>query len=334
MILFKHLRFYFLLFFSFIAIGTAGLMVLEDYSFLDAMYMTVITITTVGYAEIHELGPEGRIFMMLLILAGFGTIAFAVTAITNFIFSGAYAQQVKQKKMQSTLKDLQQHVIVCGYGRVGVQAVKRLRKFNRSIVVIETNEQRMKEHEFEGVIYLQGDATSDEVLLKAGIKSAANLVSTLPNDADNLFVVVSARALNSKLEILSRASEPSNMLKIKNAGASHVIMPDHVGGVHLAQMVVQPDLMEFMEKISQQSDDSINFEEVAFQDLPDHFKNKTIGQLQQEGVLSCAIIGYKSPTGDYTVNPSADTLVIPNSKLFLLGTKDQVNKLHNRLKHN
>lgn len=192
----------------------------------------------------------------------------------------------------------------------------------------------MKEHECEGVIYLQGDATSDEVLLKAGIRSAENLVTTLPNDADNLFVVVSARALNANLEILSRASEPSNMLKIKNAGASHVIMPDHVGGVHLAQMVVQPDLMKFMEKISQQSDDSINFEEVAFQDLPEHFKNKTIGQLQLEGVLSCAIIGFKSSNGDYTVNPSPETMVVPNTKLFLLGTKEQVNKLHLRLQQN
>lgn len=304
-------------------------MLIEEYSLLDAFYMTVITITTIGYGEVHPLSEMGRIFTIGLILTSFGTFAFAVTALSNYMLSGEYRKSANAKQKRKMLKSLDNHVIVCGYGRVGKQAVRTLRAYEKKVVVIERSETESEDKE---IIFLTGDATDDEMLEQAGIKNASSIITTLPSDSDNLFVVITARSLNHHLEIICRASDPRSLNKIKTAGAHRVIMPDMVGGQHMAQLVVHPDLMEFLDRISEQTPYNVNLEEVSFNELPPELRNKSIRELNETRLTGCTIIGFKDHKGQFYINPDDSIAVVPNSKLFVLGTKEQIKKLNFLLK--
>jgi voltage-gated potassium channel len=203
-----------------------------------------------------------------------------------------------------------------------------LKKHNKRFVVIESDEKVTTEinHKFSDLI-LKGDATQDDLLLKAGILRAKALITTLPTDAANLFIVLSARNLNPNLTIISRASDDGSDTKLKIAGANNVIMPDKVGGAHMASLVMKPDVMEFLDHITAQSSNGINLEEISFDSLSDTLKNKTLKDLEIRNKSGANIIGFKTDSGDYVVNPSADTEIIPQSKIFVLGSPDQIKKL-------
>ena len=230
--------------------------------------------------------------------------------------------------MNSAVEKLSDHVIICGYGRNGRQAAQVLKKHNKRFVVIENNVKITKilNHKFQDLV-LAGDSTQDEVLLKAGILKAKALITTLPVDADNMFIVLTARNLNPKLTIISRASEDGSDVKIKIAGADNVIMPDKVGGAHMASLVMKPDVMEFIDYITAQGGDNNNLEEVSFSHIPAHLKNKTLKDLEIRNKSGANIIGFKTENGEYIINPSADTLIIPQAKIFVLGTPEQLRKL-------
>ena len=181
-------------------------------------------------------------------------------------------------------------------------------------------------HQYADLV-LEGDATLDEVLVQAGIKKAKALITTLPFDADNLFIVLSARTLNPNLVIISRASEDNSDKKLKVAGANNVIMPDKLGGAHMASLVMKPDVMEFMDYITGQGSDNIRLEEITFATLKSEFQNKTIKDLEIRNKSGANIIGFKTAQGEYIINPSADTKIIPDAKLFVLGTTEQIIKL-------
>ncbi len=176
-------------------------------------------------------------------------------------------------------------------------------------------------------LVVQGDSTQDEVLLRAGILKAKALITTLPVDADNLFIVLSARSLNPKLTIISRASEENTDKKLKIAGADNVIMPDKIGGAHMASLVMQPDVMEFVDIITGQGGDNIRLEEITFENLSQKYRNKTIKELEIGSKSGANIIGFKTSNSEYVINPSADTKIIPDAKLFVLGTTEQIKKL-------
>jgi len=308
--------------------GTIGYMTLEDYSLLDAFYMTVITIATVGYGEIHPLSDEGRLFTAFLIMTSFGTFAYAVSAITRLVTDGEINRFFKSRKVKNAIGELSEHVIVCGYGRNGRQAAHVLKKHDKRFVVIDRDEVLTKNitHKFSDLV-LSGDATQDETLLAAGIMKCSALITTLPTDADNLFIVLTARFLNPKITIISRASDDGSDTKLKIAGANNVIMPDKVGGAHMASLVMKPDVMEFIEKITIQGNDNINLEEITFDKITDSLRDKTLKDLEIRNKSGANIIGYKTAGGEFIVNPSADTQVIPNSKIFVLGTQEQIKKL-------
>lgn len=310
-------------------IGTIGYVVIDNYSVFNAFYMTVITVATVGYGEIEPLSTVGRIFTSFLIITSFGTFAYAVSAITKFVIDGEFNQFFKNKKLISAIDKLSDHVIICGYGRNGRQAAQILKKHDKRFVVVEQND-KIKEsanHRFADLI-LTGDGTQDEVLLKAGVIRAKALITTLPVDADNLFIVLTARNLNPKLTIISRASDDGSDTKLKIAGANNVIMPDKVGGAHMASLVMKPDVMEFVDFITAQGGDNNNLEEITFEKISDNLKHKTLKELEIRNKSGANIIGYKTATGEYIVNPSADTKILPNSKLFVLGTPEQIKKLN------
>ena len=313
--------------FAIVVTGTLGFMLVEGWSLLDSFFMTIITVSTVGFNEVNELSQAGQLFTAFLIIFSFGTFAYALTAITTYIASVEYKAYFKTLK---EVESMENHVIVCGYGRVGKQAVSQLNAHNKKYVILENSEKVIEKHS-EDVLFLNGNATVDEDLIKAEIKSAKALITTLPSDADNLFVVLSARELNPILTIISRASNVGSVKKLKIAGANNVIMPDSIGGSHMAFLVVTPDVVEFLDHISIQGSAEINLEEITFEDLPETFKRKSIGELNAQKLTGCNIIGYRSPGGEYMINPSSDIEIIPGSKLFVLGNPDQIKLLNSIL---
>lgn len=314
--------------------GTVGFYLFEeDFTILDAFYQTIITVSTVGFQEVHPLSDAGRIFTAFLIITSFGTFAYAISAITSYLVGGEYKVYFKQYKVNKELEKLDGHVILCGYGRVGKQAAADLSAYNRDFVIIETDEKMIENQKMDGneFLFMNGDATTDETLIRAGINRATALITTLPSDSDNLFVVLSAREINPDLRIISRASKPGSVRKVRIAGADNVIMPDRVGGSHMAQLVITPDVVEFLDNISVQGSADINLEEITFNDLPEGFKYQTIEELNARKMTGCNIIGFRKPDGEYIINPPAETAMIPNSKLFVLGSPEQIKQLNSIL---
>lgn len=311
-----------------VLIGIIGFCLIEGYSVFDAFYMTVITVATVGFQEIQPLSDQGRLFTIFLIITSFGTFAYAVTSISKYVVDGELNQYFKNFKVSAAIDKLENHVIICGYGRNGRQASHVLKKHDTRFVVVEQKKDVVTSinHKYSDLV-LDGDATQDDVLIKAGITRAKALITTLPIDADNLFIVLTARTLNPKLIIISRASEDNSDKKLKLAGADNVIMPDKIGGAHMASLVEKPDIMEFVDYITGQGGDNIRLEEIEFSSLANSFTNKTIRELQVRDKSGANIIGFKIANGEYIINPSPDTKITHDAKLFVLGTTDQIKKL-------
>lgn len=315
-----------------IAGGAVGFVVIEGFDWVDAFYQTIITISTVGFGEVQEFSQTGKMFVSFLIITSFGTFAYTVTSITSYIVSGDYRQYFKDYRIMKEITELKDHVIVCGFGRVGRQAVATLLAHDKKFMVIEQNDEIIEGfNEKPEFPYLQGNATSDDALIKAGIKNAKAVITTLPSDSENLFVVLTARELKKDLTIISRASAFSSIRKLKIAGANNVIMPDSLGGSHMAQLVTNPDVLEFIDQISIQGENEINLEEIDFKELPEDCKYKSLADLKEQ-LPFCNIIGFRNPDGEYVINPNMDTAIIPGSKLFVLGNPEQINSLNKQLR--
>jgi voltage-gated potassium channel len=313
-----------------IAIGVFGFeMIEEEFTFLDSFYMTIITVSTVGFQEVHSLSDAGRIFTAFLIVSSFGIFAYSISSITTFIMSGNYRKYFIENKMLKHIHHLSDHVIVCGYGRVGQKAVQELLDHNKEVIVIEQDEEIIEaDKDKVGVFFIHGDSTEDSNLKKAGIERAKAIITTLPSDADNLYVVLSARELCSEVTIISRSSNTNNEKKLKIAGADNVIMPDVVGGSHMASLVITPDINEFLDHISVQGAADVNLEEVAFSDFPEDMQYATLRDLDARNKIGVNIIGFKTADGEYIINPGPNTTLLPDSKLFVLGTKRQISVLN------
>lgn len=310
-----------------IAIGVIGFVVISDLNFIDALYMTIITMSTVGFGEVIPLGPEARLFTVFLILMSVAIFGYTVSVFTELLISGEFVHQLKMKKVQKNINELKKHVIVCGYGRNGKQAVSKLKSYNRDVVVIEQNKELIEQLEQNNVLTIDGDATTDEALLRAGIKNASSLITALPSDANNLFVVLTAHQLNKSCRVISRASNESSYKKLKFAGADNVIMPNKLGGGHMASLVVTPDVVEFVDQLTFEGGANTNLQEIAVNDLPKQYINKTILDLDLRRKTGCTAIGFKKHNGDYLINPDASTVLEKDTFVILLGRKEQIKKL-------
>lgn len=309
--------------------GILGFRMISGYSWIDSLYMTVITITTVGFGEVQPLDDASKIFTVLLILSSVIIVGYALTVITEYILSRNNLEELKQKKMQKKIDSLKNHIIICGYGRNGKQAAKKLLNYKKPFVIIEKNKEIIEKYQSEEISFVSGNANEDEVLLEAGVDRASTLISALPNDADNLFVVLSARQINSTMTIISRASQETSYKKLKLAGANNVILPDRIGGDHMASLVVVPDLIEFIDNLSIVGRSNNNIEEINVNKLYNVSANvKTIKDLDLRNKTGCSVIGFKTSTGDYVVNPEAETKLVPNSKVIVLGRPEQIKKLN------
>lgn len=309
-------------------LGVVGFRVIADYNWVDAIYMTVITIATVGYGEVMPLDAAGKLFTVFLILTSLGVIAFSLSVITEYIVNKSNPLLIEQKKIQKMITNLQNHVIICGYGRNGKQAARKLLAHNRPYVVVEGDKDVVEKFQSIDVPMIHGNANDDAVMKQAGVYKASCVISSLPDDADNLFIVLSARQMNKDLKIISRASHASTYKKLRLAGADNVIMPDHIGGDHMASLVVVPDLIEFLDNISLVGKGSVNIEELPSEKLTQGKENQSILDLNIRSRTGCTIIGYKTPEGEYIVNPPASQRLETDSRVIVLGDAEQIKKLN------
>jgi voltage-gated potassium channel len=314
--------------------GNIGYIFIEGYTFTEAFFMTIITIATVGFKEVRPLSNGGIWFTSFLIIFSFGIFAYAVSTFTQYVVDGVFHNYFKSSRVRRKIRRLKNHIIVCGYGRNGRQAVAELITHNAQVVVIENDTDALEEIiQIPDLLYIQGDATHDDVLDQCGVENAKALITTLPVDADNLFVVLSAKEINPDLTVISRASEDHSDSKLKRAGATNIIMPDKIGGQRMAKLVTQPDVVEFLEYIMLQSSENVTLEEISCYAMADKFEGKSIRELEKLNESGANIVGLKRADKSFVINPLPEILLSSRDKIFALGTSNQIESLRNILVH-
>ncbi|MGB0863512.1 MAG: potassium channel family protein [Saprospiraceae bacterium] len=324
---FRRIRIAFYLLFGIITVGIIGFMFIAGYSLMDAFYMTVITLSTVGYGETRVLDFNGRLFTSFLIIFNLGIFAYAISSITSFLIEGDFKLLLKDYRVYEEIKKLENHVIICGLGRHGHEVMTELNRQGVPFVIIEKGHEKIEELQKEGdFLYIEGDGTNDDILEDAGIDKASALISTLGEDADNVFIVLSARQLNPDLRIISRAFNKKSEAKLYRAGADYVVLPERVGGFYMATMVEKPDVIEFMSLVSKMGSGQVMFEEFETSELKDEYQGKTIREMGIRGETGSNIIALHSKEGNYIINPGPDTFVRNDMRLVVLGNRFQMEK--------
>jgi voltage-gated potassium channel len=310
-------------------IGTVGFMVIEGYTAIEALYMTVITISTVGFTEVEPLSGVGRLFTSFYILLNVGIFAYVLYAFTDYVIEGKLFEKMHTRAIQDRIEELEDHVIICGFGRYGEEVSDNLHVDGLSYVVIDWEQSALdkllKKH--RDALYVKGDASQDDVLEQAGILRSKTIICALPDDTDNVFTVLTARQLNPEMNIISRAADPRSKRKLKLAGANHTIMPEQIGGFYMAALVTKPGAVEFFSFVTNEYESDIGFEEIRFDDVPVECQCKTIQQLQIREATGCNVIGYKSPNSRYIINPGEETPLLMGSSFIVLGNDEQLKRL-------
>jgi len=309
-------------------IGIVGFSSIRGYGFWDAFYMTVITISTVGFNELHDLGAAGRIFVSFYIIFNISIFAYIISVITKYLFEYELKEIYKNYMTNLDVKKLNNQVIVCGYGRNGSNAVDELLLGERSFIIIDKDVNLIK-HKLankEDVLYLEGEATDDEILKLAGIDKASAIITTLPKDSDNVFVTLTARELNPSINIIARSSEPSSVSKLKRAGANSVVLPDVIGGQHMAQLITKPEVIQFIDMLSGVGDVKLKLDEIKFDELKENYRGRTIRELDIRNKTGATVIGFKNDSHGFLVNPNPDIKVDKGDVLILLGSDLEVKR--------
>jgi len=308
-----------LLAFSF-ATGVGGFMVLEHYSFIDAFYMTVITASTVGFGEVHPLSSGGRIFVAFYILFNLLVVAYLVSVLTTYIFDGELRHLFRMIRADQEIKSFRDHVIVCGFGRNGYKAYDELRHSGARAVVVEQNEAMLRAVNESGgprIPAVFGDATTEVALRQAGIEHARALITTLPKDADNVFV----------------ASARSSVSKLISAGANSVVMPDEIGGSHMANLVIRPEVIRFLDMISGLGPNKLRLEELSFGEMRPSMRGQSIRELDVRSRTGATVIALRrGQGGELEVSPAADYRPSAGDVLLVLGNEEQIQAVHKQYK--
>jgi voltage-gated potassium channel len=306
-----------------VSFGTIGYMVVEGWNFQDSLYMTVTTLTTVGYREVRELTSVGRWFTIILIIGGVGTMLYALSTGAKLLLEGEIQEVLGRRRLEKKMKELRDHYIICGYGRMGKIIVKELKSERVKFVVIEKN---AISHEKEEAFLIIGDATQDELLKEVGIERAKGLITVLPTDAENLYVVLSAKGLNPHLFIVARAGEEGSEQKLLRAGADRVISPYHIGGLRIAHTVLKPAVVDFIELATKSGNIDLQMEEIPIPDVS-RFSGLSLDQCGFGKDLGIIIVGIKKPNGEMRFNPTFRTLIEPGDTLIALGETSKLRVL-------
>lgn len=306
---------------SILLLGVIGYHLIERWPFFDALYMTVITLATVGYGETHPLSTTGRLFTMFLILGGMGMILYGVSRLTSFIVEGEMSGILRRRRMNRSIGHLSNHYIVCGWGNTGYYAVEELHRTRRPCVVVENDPLRIKELMEKEMTYIEGDATNDATLLAAGIERAAGLISTLETDRDNMFVVITARGLNPKLSIVSKIDDIASRDKFLRGGANIVISSDFIGGLRMVSELVRPGATSFLDTMLRDNS-ALRVEDVQV-GLHSKFVKKSLSSCDAFAKAGVLLVSIKH--GDsFHFNPPPGTILEGGDTLVVIGNPEQL----------
>jgi voltage-gated potassium channel len=311
-----------------ISIGTGIMLfsIIENYSLVNAFYMTIITISTIGFGEIEPLSPTGRMLTSIYILINLGIFAYFISIITRYVLEGELQKAYIKYMYIQELSKLYNHVIVCGYGRNGRKACEELLRNNYTFVVIEGDaaEKGLPALSKGSFSFVEGDATQDDVLKLAGITQAKAIITALPKDADNVYIALTAREFNPNITIIARATDESAVKKLYRAGANHVVMPDYIGGMHMAHHITQPEVIEFLEMLSGTGEVKLKMQEILYKELKNEFKDKSIKELNIRKHTHVTVLGLKHANKGFIINPNADLVLHEGDVLIVLGNEDDL----------
>ncbi|OGB74073.1 hypothetical protein A2V68_02485 [candidate division Kazan bacterium RBG_13_50_9] len=313
-------------------VGTAGYMVIEGWGLLDAVYMVVITLATVGYREVHPLSPAGMIFTILLIVFGIVTLYYVVRVFGEYILASRFDEDFKNRQMHNKIQNLKDHHIVCGFGRVGEKVVEELIKEGAPFVIIESDPDLAAECQAKGWLCLAGDATNENTLLEAGLMNAQGLIATLGRDSDNVLTVITAKTLNSGLFIVARANTDGAIAKLLRVGANRAVSPYQIGAFRMATFALRPGVADFVDNVL-----DLGKSEVQIADVTVGSNSPLVGgpvdrylSNRKSGV---SVLVVNRSDGHAIINPAGDTDIQPGDRLILMGNRNnlsEVEKLFNR----
>ena len=294
----------------------------DEASFMDCVYMTVISLTTVGYGEvIHVSGnPLAEIFTMCLIIFGMGIILYGISMLTATIIEGELSGAIRKKRMLKKIEKMQDHYIVCGGGKTGRPVIVEMLKNQKQVVLIEKDLERLEycKTEIQGLLYIEGEATDDDNLQAAGIRSAAGIIITLPSDKDNLYITMTARMLNSKIRIISRMTDRIIEPKLYKAGANGVVSPNRIGALRLASEMIRPTVVDFLDSMLRSHQGDLRINQLV---LPDHsvFEGKPLASLGLKAQFDLLLLGIKQQGKGLEFDPPPDTVLSPKAALIVMG---------------
>lgn len=310
-----------------ILVGTSGYSFLEDWSLLDSLYMTVITLSTVGFMEVRNLSEAGRVFTIFLIVFGAFNAAFILTAAVQFVLQGQLETILGKRKMEKKLQKLENHIILCGFGRVGGQIASEFTRRNENFVIIEQDEEMIEDARKQGFYVLEGNAAVDEVLEHAGIGKAKAIVSTLPDDADNVYLALTARQINPDLLIIARAETLLAKKKLRRAGADKVICPHELGGVQMAMATLRPNVVDFLQLASVvPGAERLGIEEITIK-KGGILTGKSIIEAAIKSKYDAIVVGLRKGSGQILFNPSGGTTMEDGDILIVLGENGNLERL-------
>ncbi len=309
-------------------IGTLWYRLVERWSWEDAAYMTVITLATVGYGEIHPLGSQGRLFTIALILMGVVTIGFIVNRFTEALIQGYFQEGIRLRQQRRLMESLSEHYILCGFSRTGRQIAKEFRAEGVPFVIIDSDIESVRKGQAEGYTLYQGDATLDETLYKVGIERAICIVAALPSDAENLYTVLSAKTLNPDIRAIARASTEEAVQKLQRGGADAVISPYITGGKRMAASALRPQVMDFVDGILTGADRQLYMEEVLLDPAICPYLGETLQKARLRSQTGALVLAIRRTDGTLIGGPTGDTILLPGDLLICMGTAEQLRSLN------
>jgi voltage-gated potassium channel len=307
-------------------LGVFGYMQVEGWSFFDSLYQVVITLSTVGFQEVYPLTRDGRILTMVLIVSGVGTFAYLVGTFTQVLVEGRLQQYLGRRRMQKIIDSLSDHVIICGYGRIGAVVAREILAENVAAVIIENNDEVIHSLDEQGIPYVQGDATADETLLAAGLMRAKTLVAALTLEAANVYVTLTARQLNPTIRIVARADAQGHTQRLKRAGADHVLVPHLYGGVRMAQSVLRPTVTNFLELAGRGGAIDLQMEELQVTEHSE-IANMNLIDAALRPRFNLIVIAIKKANGEMQFNPQAQAVLEAGDTMILVGSRENLDSL-------
>jgi len=307
-----------------ISLGIIGYMTIENWSFLDALYMTIMTITTVGYGEVHPLSRGGEVFSIFLMVGGVGGGLYALSLLVEYMVAGQLGITMGRRRMKTEMAKLKDHFILCGYGRVGREIARTFNEEGVPFVVVDNAENALTQAGADGFLYIKGDATSDDTLKEARVEKARGLVAAVGSDVDNTYITLSARELRPDLFITARATSPDCEIKLKRAGADRVVLPESIGARRMAMLSLRPAVVDFIDRVAYRPGREMVLESI---DIDENYPLSALTMAATRKDFGITVLAMRTKDGKLVVNPPDDRPVEVGDRLIIIGTKKKLAEL-------